>query len=328
MSASRSRTRTAPRGRFRMRCGSRPARARFAPSARTPARRSGRRSRPHFTGTPSWSRAFAASRSIASVGGPVSASPVRSTLSTRSTRLSETSIPTAERTPEAGGTSTRFMPSSSATAAPCIGPAPPKAIRVSSRGSMPRSTVITRTAPAISALATRRIPRAVSRRSRPNSSARRAHRGRGVVEADPIGQRRGWVEIAEHQVGVGDRRLIPAVPVTGRPRVGARGLRPHAQRAACVAPRDAAAAGANGVHVHHRDGQRAAGDLAAAALAHPPSAHDAHVGGGSAHVEADRLGRAGGGRGRRPRRPPARRARSRIRASPRQQPEPRRRPTA
>ena len=61
------------------------------------------------------------------------------------------------------------MPSSSARAAACIGPAPPNGIRAKRRGSTPRSTVTTRSARTISWLATRTIPSAVS--SSPSSSA-------------------------------------------------------------------------------------------------------------------------------------------------------------
>ncbi len=62
------------------------------------------------------------------------------------------------------------MPSCSAIAQACSGPAPPNATSASPRGSMPRSTVITRTAPAISALATRTMPAAVSSSDNPSAS--------------------------------------------------------------------------------------------------------------------------------------------------------------
>ena len=61
------------------------------------------------------------------------------------------------------------MPSSSARAAACIGPAPPNGSRAKRRGSTPRSTVTTRSALTISWFATLTIPSAVS--SSPSPSA-------------------------------------------------------------------------------------------------------------------------------------------------------------
>ena len=53
------------------------------------------------------------------------------------------------------------------------------------------------------------------------------------------------VEVAEHEVGVGDRRLVAAVAVAGRARHRAGAFRPDMQHAAGVDPRDRAAAGAD-----------------------------------------------------------------------------------
>src|SRR5918999_1042111 len=80
--------------------------------------------------------------------------------------------PRALKTPPARGTSTVSMPSSSAREQACIPPAPPKARRANSRGSRPRSTLITRSARVISAFATRTTPRATSSASRPSFSPR------------------------------------------------------------------------------------------------------------------------------------------------------------
>ena len=91
----------------------------------------------------------------------------------------------------------------------------------SRRGSTPRSTVTTRSARTISWFATRTIPSAVGqrldpelagepRRPPPRRRRRRARpRRRGVESA---------LEVAEQQVGVGDRRLAAAAPVAGRSR--------------------------------------------------------------------------------------------------------------
>ena len=72
---------------------------------------------------------------------------------TVSRRRSASICPSAERCPGKRGTRTRVMPSSSATCMTCIGPAPPKPSRVKSRGSKPRCTDTSRTAPAILATA-------------------------------------------------------------------------------------------------------------------------------------------------------------------------------
>ncbi len=65
------------------------------------------------------------------------------------------------------------MSSSAASAAACIGPAPPNGISANRRGSTPRSTVTTRRARAISLFATRTIPSAVSVSPSPSASPRR-----------------------------------------------------------------------------------------------------------------------------------------------------------
>ena len=79
--------------------------------------------------------------------------------------------PTAESTPDDGGTSMRCMSSSRVIAAACSGPAPPNASNAIPRGSMPRSTVITRTARAISVLAIRTMPAAASSSESPTALA-------------------------------------------------------------------------------------------------------------------------------------------------------------
>ena len=111
------------------------------------------------------------------------------------------------------------MPSSSATAQACSGPAPPNASSATARGSTPYSTVTTRTARAIAASTTATTPSAVtparssaaraaatSSRPRPGSSARRR-------------------DAAQHQVGVGDGRRRAAEPVAARVPV----RRPHSR---------------------------------------------------------------------------------------------------
>ena len=125
-------------------------------------------------------------------------------------------------------------------AAACIGPAPPNGISANPRGSTPRSTVTTRSARDISALATRTMPSAASSRERPSCLREAGHGAlRGLdVEGDTAGEGALGAQVAEQQVGVGDRRLGPAAAVTRGSRRRARRLRPHAQSAPAVAPAD------------------------------------------------------------------------------------------
>ena len=117
--------------------------------------------------------------------------------------------------------------------------------------------------------------------------------GRGLaVERHAARQLGALVQVAEQEVGVGDRRLGAAAPVAGRTRVGARAARTDAQRAAGVAPADRAAAGADRVDVEHRQGERAAADLEPRGLAHAPRVDDTDVARRAAHVEAKGVGLA------------------------------------
>jgi hypothetical protein len=112
------------------------------------------------------------------------------------------------------------------------------------------------------------------------------------VEVDVAGQRDVGAEVAEDEVGVGDRWLDAAAPVARGPGLGARTARPDAQGAARVAPADRAAAGADGVDVDHGQRQRPAADLARRRLAHAAGLDHAHVAGRAAHVEAEQVGLA------------------------------------
>ena len=136
------------------------------------------------------------------------------------------------------------------------------------------------------------MPSAHSRTSRPSASASRFDgRVRRVgVERHVAGQRDVGAQMAEDEVGVGDRGLGSAASVARGPRLGARAARAHAQGAAGVAPADRAAAGADGVDVDHRQRQRPAADLAGRRLAHAAVLDDAHVARGAAHVEAQQVG--------------------------------------
>ena len=114
-----------------------------------------------------------------------------------------------------------------------------------------------------------------------------------AVELHVARERRAGIEIAEQQVRVGDRRLLAAAAVAGRTGVGPGGMWAHAQGPAGVAPGDAAAAGAHRVDVDHRQRERAAADLAAAAHLDAAVERDRHVAGRASHVEPDDVARAG-----------------------------------
>ncbi len=73
----------------------------------------------------------------------------------REWRMSAVTMPNAENTLGTFGSMTSGMPISCATATACWPPAPPKAHKVKSRGSRPRSTVTCRTAAAMLALTIR-----------------------------------------------------------------------------------------------------------------------------------------------------------------------------
>ena len=90
-----------------------------------------------------------------------------------------------------------------------------------------------------------------ARRSSAAGCARR--RASSVAAEEVVG-----VEAAEHDVGVGERGLLAAAAVAGGARIGAGALRPDLQEPAGVDPADRAAAGADRLRAHGRDGDRQA----------------------------------------------------------------------
>ena len=86
--------------------------------------------------------------------------------------------------------------------------------------------------------------------------------GRAPVEPAPPAEKARRVEIAQHQVGVGDRRLGAALAVAGRARNRTGARRADMQDAALVDPRDRAAAGADAGDVEAVERDRVAGDAA------------------------------------------------------------------
>ena len=162
------------------------------------------------------------------------------------------------------------MPNISASRTACIGPAPPNATSVKSRGidaALHRDDAdrgghvgvhdVVDGARRVGDVDAERVGHATCRARRSRSVGR---------ERDATGEARR-VEVAEHEVGVGDRRLGAAAPVARRAGFRAGRPGPDAQRAVGVEPRDAAAAGADLGEVDDRDLHGEAGTGAGAAEA-------------------------------------------------------------
>ena len=112
---------------------------------------------------------------------------------------------------------------------------------------------------------------------------------RGDVEPHPAAQEIVLAQVAEHEVAVGDGRHLAAAAVAGRPRHRAGAFRADLEHAEAVDAGDGAAAGADGVDVHHRHREVAALDLAAAGDRGLAVLDQRHVAGGAAHVEGDEV---------------------------------------
>ena len=207
------------------------------------------------------------------------------------------SSPTAENTPARGGTTTARMPSASATAHACSGPAPPNATSARSRGSTPCST---------RHHAHRAFHRRVHHRDHPvgrHPGAVERGARRGDVEAPEPGELGVGGDAPEHEVGVGHRRprcrrarstrvrdRRPRSPGRPRARRRRRGARTDPPPAPMVWIASA------GSRIGKPADRARRGGLRHAAL------DQAHVGAGAAHVERDRVGEAARRARRRPRR--------------------------
>ena len=198
------------------------------------------------------------------------------------------SRPTADSTPARAGTMTAVMPSASASSHACNGPAPPNATSARPRGSTPRSTVTVR-----NRLLHRRVR---PRRRRPRrSTPRRAERGArrvDVEEAEPGKRGVGW-DAAEHEIGIGDGRLVAAAPVArrARHRTGALRDRRRARR------RDRCGRSSRRrrrwcARRATATGSESRRPSAAGRGSGTRAAHETDVGRRAAHVERDRVGEA------------------------------------
>ena len=117
------------------------------------------------------------------------------------------------------------------------------------------------------------------------------HRGDGerAIQRQVSRQRSVLEQAPQHQVRVGDRRLLAAASVAGRPRHRPRRRRPHTQRTARVAPGDRAAPRPDCVDIQCRKRQRSSRDHAFGRLGDLCAFDHAGVAGGAAHVEAEHV---------------------------------------
>ena len=109
------------------------------------------------------------------------------------------------------------------------------------------------------------------------------------VETAPAAEKARRIEIAEHQIGVGDRRGCAAGAIAGGAGDGAGALRADMQDAAGVDPGDRAAAGADAGDVEAVQRDRVAGDPAAGDQGRLAADDQRDVGAGAAHVERDQI---------------------------------------
>ena len=93
------------------------------------------------------------------------------------------------------------------------------------------------------------------------------------------------IDVAQHHVGIGHGRLVSALAVAGRTGKRAGALRPDAQASRGIDAGDAAAARADGVHVHAGQGEFLPVDHLLLDRFHHPVVNHAHVEAGAAHVD-------------------------------------------
>ena len=111
--------------------------------------------------------------------------------------------------------------------------------------------------------------------------------GRGGVELARAAEEIRRVEIAEHEVGVGDGGGLAALAVAGRPRHRAGALRADMQDAASIDPGDRAAASADRGDIEAVQGDTVGADLAVHDQRCLALDDEADIGAGAAHVERD-----------------------------------------
>ena len=73
-----------------------------------------------------------------------------------------------------------------------------------------------------------------------------------TIERELPAEKKTRVEIAEHEIGIGDRGRDPAAPVTGGTWIGSGAVRPDGESREPVDPRDASASGTDLDHLDDR----------------------------------------------------------------------------
>ena len=115
---------------------------------------------------------------------------------------------------------------------------------------------------------------------------------RGAVERALATHEGGRIEIAEHDIGVGDGRGRAAIAVAGRTRHRARAFRADPQGAAGIDARDRAAAGRDARDVEAAQRDALAGQHAVGRQRRLSVRDQRNVGRGAAHVERHEVGNA------------------------------------
>ena len=110
--------------------------------------------------------------------------------------------------------------------------------------------------------------------------------GRTRIEPDIATDDPLRIHVAQHQIGVAHRGPIAPAGIAGGPGVGAGALRPD-REGTVVEPGDGAAARPDGLHRDHGLAQGSVSQRAVARNLRLAVEHEADVGGGTAHVEAD-----------------------------------------
>ena len=98
------------------------------------------------------------------------------------------------------------------------------------------------------------------------------------------------VQIAKHDIGVRHSGQLPALAITGWPRIGARRLRAHLQKTHLVNPADRAAACAQGFHLNHRHANAVAQEVDVLVDIGRAVFSQRDVKRGAAHIHRDHIG--------------------------------------
>ena len=180
----------------------------------------------------------------------------------------------------------------SASETECSGPAPPKPISVKLRGSMPLATEFALMASAILLLMIFRTPSAALSMESPSGSAIRfsiALYDSAASIFDVAAEEMLGIEPSQHDLRVGDGRLLSALTVASRAWHGARRARTDPERAAGIDVGDRSSAGADRVDVDHRHENRKRGHLGVSRVldSEPAVLDDADVGGGASDIDGD-----------------------------------------